>query len=62
MRTDKAEMTGDDFKSIRENLNMTQTELASLFGCKNYQIVCLWEKGRAKIPSLNARIMLALAP
>jgi DNA-binding transcriptional regulator YiaG len=54
-------MTPSDFRAIRENLKMSQTDVALLFGYKNYQIVHLWEKGTAKIPSLQARIMLAIS-
>ena len=53
-------MKGSDFKVIRELLKMSQKEIASLFGCKTYQIILLWEKDKATIPSLVSRIMLTL--
>lgn len=38
-------LNGIEFKTIREELGLTQAELMRLMGIKNYQTIVRWEKG-----------------
>lgn len=56
MTTNKKTMTGVQLRDRRRRADLTQSELAALFGC-HYSTIWLYEKERQKIPS---RAVIAL--
>ena len=43
-------LTAQEFKTIREELGLTQSELCRMLGMKNYKTVVRWEAGNNAIP------------
>jgi DNA-binding transcriptional regulator YiaG len=57
---DRPIMTGDEFRFLRIELGLTQTEIASLVGVSE-SAVRNWEKGRTKhVPDPSANLMRGL--
>jgi DNA-binding transcriptional regulator YiaG len=54
--TGKAFLTGKEFRFLRKLMELSQAELARLFGC-NVQAVARWEKGLTSIPGAADRLM-----
>lgn len=46
----KGTLTAQEFKTIREELGLTQSELCRMLGMKNYKTVVRWEAGNNAIP------------
>ena len=53
-------LNGIEFKTIREELGLTQAELMRLMGIKNYQTIVRWEKGHNVISERACDSLIAL--
>lgn len=56
---DKAFLTGKEFRFLRKLMDLSQAELATLYGC-NVQAVARWEKGQTAINGAADRLIRVL--
>lgn len=57
---DKPSISGKEFRFLRKLMDMTQAEMAILFGC-DAQTIARWEKGEVKITGTIDRVIRMLA-
>lgn len=55
----KSEMTGDEFRSLREGMDLTQEQLAKAMGVR-VRSISRWET-KGNIPETVARLILMIA-
>jgi transcriptional regulator with XRE-family HTH domain len=55
-----SEMTGVEFKAIRNRLGLSSKEMSELLGLRTYNTITQWEKGRVPIQMTHARLVLAI--
>lgn len=61
-KINKATMTGTEFRAIREELGLSQTELAKILNIRHYTMLQRFETGEASIPeSLEEEIKNIMA-
>ena len=54
MRRKKVGMTPEEFRALREKLNLSQEEMAHVLGV-SFSTVSLWERGLRRITPLTAQ-------